>query len=96
MIADYYLIRRAELNVEDLYRRGGIYEYTNGFNLRALWALGVGIGVALFGLVYPPFYVLYKYAWFVGFVVSAAVYYAHMVRTGEAVKPAPVPAEQPE
>jgi hypothetical protein len=27
MIADYFLVRRARLNVDDLYRRGGIYEY---------------------------------------------------------------------
>ena len=28
MIADYYVIRQSRLNVEDLYRRHGIYEYT--------------------------------------------------------------------
>jgi NCS1 family nucleobase:cation symporter-1 len=83
MISDYFLVRRAELSVADLYRRGGVYEYSGGFNLRALWALGAGVGVALFGLVYSPFYVLYKYAWFVGFLVSGAVYYGLMTRRGE-------------
>ncbi len=87
MIADYFLVRHAALDIDDLYARGGIYEYTNGFNLKALWALGAGILIALAGLVLPPLYVLYKYAWFVGFFVSGAVYYALMNWTGEKVWP---------
>ena len=74
MIADYFLVRRARLNVEDLYRRTGIYEYENGVNWRAVAALAIGIVVALLGLVVPPLRLLYDYAWFVGFGVSAAVY----------------------
>src|SRR2546430_412488 len=36
MVVDYFIVRRAELNVTDLYVRGGEYEYTHGVNLRAL------------------------------------------------------------
>ena len=75
MIADYFLVRHAQLNVDDLYRRGGIYEYQNGFNLRALVALAAGIVLALIGLVVPQLHFLYTGAWFVGFLVSGAVYY---------------------
>ncbi len=32
MICDYYLVRRKQLVVNDLYWRGGEYEYSNGFN----------------------------------------------------------------
>ena len=53
MIADYFVLRRSELSVEDLYRRGGIYEYANGFNYRAITALVAGIVVALVGLAVP-------------------------------------------
>jgi NCS1 family nucleobase:cation symporter-1 len=74
MIADYFLVRRARLNVEDLYRRRGIYEYENGINMRAVAALVIGIIVALLGLVVQPLRLLYDYAWFVGFGVSGAVY----------------------
>jgi NCS1 family nucleobase:cation symporter-1 len=74
MIADYFLVRRARLNVADLYRRGGAYEYDNGVNLRAVAALAAGIAIALLGLVVPALRLLYDYAWFVGFGVSAAVY----------------------
>jgi NCS1 family nucleobase:cation symporter-1 len=78
MIADYFLIRRAVLDVGDLYRRGGAYEYSSGFNYRAIWALAAGVAVALLGLAIPAVHFLYEYAWFVGFFVAAAVYYAAM------------------
>jgi nucleobase:cation symporter-1, NCS1 family len=80
MIADYFLIRRSRLKVEDLYRRDGIYEYDNGVNLRAVVALASGIVVALLGLIIPPLRLLYDYAWFVGFGVSGLVYVALMQR----------------
>ena len=51
MIVDYFLVRRTRLQVSDLYRRGGAYEYQGGVNYRAMLALAVGIFVALFGLV---------------------------------------------
>ena len=89
MIADYFLVRKASLNLEDLYRRHGAYEYTNGFNLNALYGLAAGIFVALIGLFVPALAFLYRYAWFVGFIVSALVYFALMSLTGEKVWPSP-------
>ncbi len=74
MICDYYLVRRRELALEDLYRRGGAYEYRNGFNAKALFALTTGIAVALVGLAVPALRWLYDYAWFIGFVVSGGLY----------------------
>lgn len=74
LIADYFLVRKKNLSVEDLYLRGGVYEYSGGFNRRALVALGLGIGIALIGLVVPALRWLYDYAWFVGFFTSAISY----------------------
>jgi NCS1 family nucleobase:cation symporter-1 len=76
MIADYFIVRRAELNVRDLYLRGGQYEYRNGINLRAIVALVCGVIVALIGLIQPAVHWLYDDAWFVGFFVSGIVYVA--------------------
>jgi len=80
MIADYFLLRRARLKLDDLYRRNGIYEYDNGVNWRAVGALAAGIGMALAGLVAPPLRFLYDYAWFIGFGVAGAVYVVLMQR----------------
>jgi NCS1 family nucleobase:cation symporter-1 len=74
MICDYYLVRSRHLQVEDLYRRGGVYEYKRGFNGKAIIALVTGITVALVGLAIPSLRWLYDYAWFVGLFVAGAVY----------------------
>lgn len=76
LICDYFLVRKKILSVNDLYRRGGRYEYANGFHWRAIGALAAGAGVAFMGLAYAPLRTLYDYAWFVGFAVSFLVYSA--------------------
>jgi NCS1 family nucleobase:cation symporter-1 len=78
LICDYFLVRKKILSVEDLYRRGGEYEYSHGINWRAIGALAAGASVAFLGLAYPPLRTLYDYAWFVGFAVSFVTYSALM------------------
>ncbi len=78
MICDYFVIRRRVLLVDDLYLRGGAYEYSRGFNWLAVAALAAGAGTALVGLVVPSLRTLYDYSWFVGFAVSFVSYYALM------------------
>jgi NCS1 family nucleobase:cation symporter-1 len=80
MIADYFLVRQCDLQVDDLYRRNGVYEFSNGINYRAMIALVAGIAIALLGLVAPPVRWLYDYAWFVGFFVSGGLYTLLMQR----------------
>jgi len=82
MICDYYMVRRKRLVVNDLYLRGGEYEYSSGFNWRAIAALVIGSAVALMGLVIPSVRFLYDYSWFVGFAVAFVSYYA-LMRTGK-------------
>jgi NCS1 family nucleobase:cation symporter-1 len=80
MISDYYVVRRRQLIVEDLYRRGGAYEYRHGFNPKAIVSLGAGVAIALIGLAVPTLRWLYDYAWFVGFFVSGGLYFLLMHR----------------
>ena len=92
LIADYFVIRRRRLDVGDLYRRGGRYEYLGGVNARALVALVLGVAPcvpgflaqafpARFAAVVPFWKDLYAYAWFLGFFVAGAVYLALMRAT---------------
>jgi NCS1 family nucleobase:cation symporter-1 len=84
MIADYYLVRRRDLDVNDLYREEGRYTYSAGVNWRAVIAMGIGIvpnipgflAQASGGSVAVPavFAELYTYAWFVSLLVSGLVY----------------------
>lgn len=89
MIADYYLIKKQKLVVEDLYRHNGAYGFRNGFNKNAIIALLCGILPNVPGFLLEikviskdafPFWVneLYHYAWFVGFFVSGFIYWSLM------------------
>jgi NCS1 family nucleobase:cation symporter-1 len=91
MSADYFVVRSKHLHVADLYRRDGEYEYTGGFNYKAIAALAFGIVIALIGLAVPPLRWLYDYAWFVGFLASG-ILYAVLMRRSQA---APIYSPQP-
>jgi NCS1 family nucleobase:cation symporter-1 len=82
MVADYFVIRKTELDVNSLYHSGGAYHYTRGINPRAIVALAVGVAIALAGLAIKPLRFLYDYAWFVGFFTAGIVYVALMRLAG--------------
>ena len=83
LIADYFIIRKRQLNVRDLYLRNGEYEFKNGFNMKAILALVCGVVVALIGLLVSELRFLYDYAWFVGFGVTFVVYAVVMKKRQE-------------
>jgi NCS1 family nucleobase:cation symporter-1 len=88
LIVDYFLLRKRELNVDDLYREDGEYRYTRGFNLVAIAALVIGIAPNLPGFLNKVTSIggtpaaptlwdhIYNLSWFVGFAVGGAVYLA--------------------
>lgn len=94
LIADYFLVRGKELDVNDLYRWGGRYDFKRGWNPVALVAFVVGLLPNLPGffmnVVTPSlktslpegvasfFDWVYSFAWIVGFLLAAAVYRAGM------------------
>jgi len=90
MIADYFFVRRGVLVLDDLYRRGGAYEYRGGVNWVAMLAFVLGVLPNLPGFIgalggRPAsgfFGGVYNWAWFVGFIVSAAVYLTGMKARG--------------
>jgi len=71
LVADYWLVRRRELRLEDLYLVGGAYR---GWNGRAIFATALGCALAWGGLVIPALKPLYDYAWFVGFFAAGATH----------------------
>jgi nucleobase:cation symporter-1, NCS1 family len=71
LIADYWLIRKRQLALEDLYLQEGRYGRWNWAGIAATLA---GCAVAWVGLIVPVLRPLYDYAWFVGFGVGAGIY----------------------
>ena len=83
MLADYFLIRRTELDKHALFRHDGAYGYRGGWNIAAVVALVLGVLPNLPGFlkaagfvadVPAVFTTVYTYAWFVGLAVAAVVY----------------------
>jgi NCS1 family nucleobase:cation symporter-1 len=84
MIADYWIVRRCELDVPDLYRPEGRYRGTNPVAVVAL-VLGIVPNVPGFlkstHLLAGPenfFDSIYVYAWFTGFLIAGGIYLAGM------------------
>jgi NCS1 family nucleobase:cation symporter-1 len=92
LIADYWIIRKQQLDVDDLFRLRGRYTYVNGINPRAIIALVLSIAPVVPGFIRavstpggavanPNFFDrLYSYAWFVTFALSSIIYWLLMRR----------------
>jgi NCS1 family nucleobase:cation symporter-1 len=83
LLVDYFLVRKTELDLDDLYRKNGRYA---GVNPIAIIALVVGVLPNIPGfLAHVGLYDgtgtwvnLYNYAWFIGLGVSSVIYYLLM------------------
>jgi NCS1 family nucleobase:cation symporter-1 len=88
LIADYWIIRKKQLSLDDLFKTNGRYTYTGGVNRRAMAILVLSILPVVPGFMRaaltpggqaanPTFWdSLYTYAWFVTFGLSFALYVA--------------------
>jgi NCS1 family nucleobase:cation symporter-1 len=88
LIADYWVVRRRELALADLFKTRGRYTYRNGVNPRALWVLVLSVvpvvpgflraALTPGGQVAEPTFLdwLYTYAWFATFGLSFVLYLA--------------------
>jgi NCS1 family nucleobase:cation symporter-1 len=92
LIADYWIYRKRELALAELFAPNGRYAYSNGINWRAVTALVLGVlpvvpgfiraAATPGGVVAHPMFLdtLYTYAWFVTFFLSALIYLVLMPR----------------
>ncbi len=85
MIADYFLWRRTELDVDGLYRQDGPYRYVGGFSIVGFGCLIAAVLPNVPGFLatihavtadqFPAWLVGgYDYAWFVGFALGFGLY----------------------
>jgi nucleobase:cation symporter-1, NCS1 family len=102
MVFDYWLLRRARLDLRQLYHYGadGEYWFSGGYNVRALIAVAAGVIPVLPGFLHaatteggviadPDFLdQLYRYGVFVAFGLSALTYVGLSLAGGRAREPA--------
>ena len=85
LMVDYCLIRRTQLDVPELYREGGKYSYSGGWNWVAVAAFACGVAPNIPGFLNAAFPAsfpnvgaifkdLYAYAWFIGLFIAGVVY----------------------
>lgn len=84
LIVDYFLIRKTELDVDELFKMDGVYGASNGWNWVGISAFVIGILPNLPGFaaqakivesVPEIFSQIYTYSWFVGFAIAGLVYF---------------------
>ena len=98
LIADYWIIKRQQLDLRDLFAVEGRYTYSRGINWRAIAALVAAVLPVVPGFIRaattpggqvtdPGFFdTLYTYAWFVTFGLSFVVYLILMRGTATEAK----------
>ncbi|MEU2133950.1 NCS1 family nucleobase:cation symporter-1 [Streptomyces sp. NPDC018352] len=78
IMADYWPLRKARVNVPDLYSDAaqGDYHYRHGFNPRAVWAFVPSAAIAVVVALVPFFSAVAGFSWFVGAILAAVLYAA--------------------
>jgi nucleobase:cation symporter-1, NCS1 family len=105
MIVDYWIVRRRQLELAELYKMNGRYSYSGGWNWKAIAAVFIGVipvvpgflkaattpGFA--GVFQNPTFIesLYNYGLFFTFGVAAVAYLALTMIGGGATEPAREP-----
>jgi NCS1 family nucleobase:cation symporter-1 len=76
LIADYYLVRKQKVVVDDLFTMSpdGLYHYRKGYNPKAIAATAAGAIVAVVPVLVPALAPAAQYSWFIGMAVGLAVY----------------------
>jgi NCS1 family nucleobase:cation symporter-1 len=91
LMVDYWLIRRERVSIAELYKLDGDYSYRSGFNPRAVVAFAVtAIPTAVIALLSA----LAPFAWPIGVVLGAIVYYPLMRNQPVPGTVPPAPDEQ--
>ncbi|MFC6010839.1 NCS1 family nucleobase:cation symporter-1 [Nocardia lasii] len=86
LLADYYLVRKQKIVVDDLFTmsEGGTYWYKKGYNPAAVWATVVGAVIAVFPVLFNNIYGMHtaaQYSWFIGCGVGLGAYLLLAKRT---------------
>ncbi|WP_442601022.1 NCS1 family nucleobase:cation symporter-1 [Paenibacillus sp. KN14-4R] len=73
-IADYWFVRKRRIHLAELYQLDGRYNYSRGFNYKAIWALIVGLLITFACKYIPALTFVWDNAWIFGLVISMLAY----------------------
>ncbi|KPC51730.1 NCS1 family nucleobase:cation symporter-1 [Amantichitinum ursilacus] len=89
LLADFYLVRNQQIEIDDLYKdkAGGAYWYENGVNKRALYALVPSVAAGLL-ITFAGIKSLADFNWFIGCALGGVSYLMIMKTSAVSIRPA--------
>jgi nucleobase:cation symporter-1, NCS1 family len=86
LIADFYVVRKQKVVVDDLYTMSpkGLYWYNAGFNLRAILTVIPSALVPIVCVITPALSMLANFTWFIGCGLGFSIY-AILMRRAETI-----------
>jgi len=77
MVTDYYLIKKQHIDNKDIYSTEpeGIYYYSNGWHLKAIYSLLIGLIFSASTIWNGNLMFLQSISWIIGAIISSLIYY---------------------
>jgi NCS1 family nucleobase:cation symporter-1 len=77
MIIDYYLVKKTNLDNREIFSldNNGLYFYSNGWNLKAIYPLILGFIFAASPIWNESLMIFHYYSWIIGAFISSLTYY---------------------
>ena len=77
MIADYYLVKKTNLNNKDIFSSdiNSVYHYSNGWHIKAIYSLIVGFIFSAGTIWNENLMYLQSFSWIIGALISSIIYY---------------------
>jgi len=72
MIVDYFLVKKQQLNLAELYLTDGEYA---GINMAGMIAFIIPVGLTVFAILTGSLSWFYQYGWFTGSILGAIIYF---------------------
>jgi NCS1 family nucleobase:cation symporter-1 len=90
LIADFYLIRKQKIVLDDLYTMSpsGEYWYSNGYNKAAVMAVIPSALVPVLCVIVPGLETIANFTWFIGCALGFVIYALVMRRPAPMTRPA--------
>ncbi|MFT6913934.1 MAG: NCS1 family nucleobase:cation symporter-1 [Motiliproteus sp.] len=82
MIVDYFLIKRQELDLPELYKTDGLYA---GFNPAGLIAFAIPVALTVFAITTGSLSWFYQYGWFTGSLLGGLIYWVAARKQSQAI-----------
>ena len=77
IVVDYFFIKKQYIDNKDIYSTEpeGVYYYTNGWHLKAIFSLFIGLIFSASTIWNGNLMFLQSFSWIIGAIISSVIYY---------------------